>query len=255
MGLQFGIHEVANLNIADFATNKPFIYADYASVSSNEVSATTDEMRGGQGNFLLSTVTHTKKSDFKVTLPATDLKLLAMLAGDTLNSSAPDVFNREVLTVTGGKVTLTETPISGTLFVNELDGVRDIGVEYTSNATPVGQEYSLSGKDLTFDASANGKEMVIFYQYAQPTDAQTLTLTANKFPKAVTIYADAIWNDMETETNKAVKVIAYKAKPQSNFTITMSSTAFTTLELTFDLLGLVDNATGDIKYVDYIVLP
>jgi hypothetical protein len=105
MGLQFGIHEVANLNIADFATNKPFIFADYAEVSSNEVSATTDELRGGQGNFLITTANHTKKSDLKVTLPAVDLKMLAMLAGSDLATAAGNAFQREVKTVTGGKIT------------------------------------------------------------------------------------------------------------------------------------------------------
>lgn len=256
MGLQYSIHEVANLSIADFATNKPFVYADYAQVSSNDVSATTDELRGGQGNFLLQTATHTKKGDLKVTLPAIDLKMLAMLAGDDLATHNANAFQREVLTITAGAVSLSQTPIDGTLFVNELDGTRDIGTEYTkTSSAPTGTQYSITGKNLTFDTTKNGTELVVFYQYAAPVGATTITLTANKFPKAVTIYADAIWNDMESETDKGVKVIAYKCKPQSNFTITMDSTKFSDLQLTFDLLGMFDATTGDIKYIDYIVLP
>jgi hypothetical protein len=256
MGLQYSIHEVCNLQFNTFADNKPFLYADYAQISTNDVSATTDNLVGGQGNYTLDVHSHTKKSDMKITLPVIDLKFLAMMAGDDLAANVSNAFNREVLTVANGKVTLAQTPIDGTLFVNELQGIRDIGEEYSKvESAPTGQEYSITGKDLTFDSTENGKKVVVFYQYAAPTGAQTVSITANKFPKAFTIYADGIWNDMETQTNKAVKIIVYKAIPQSNFSITMDSTKYSDLQLTFDLMAIKDNTTGDLKYIDYIVLP
>jgi hypothetical protein len=255
MGLQFGIKEVCNLSFVDYATKKPILYADYAEVSSNETSGENTELRGGQGNGLITTWSHTKKSDFKVTLPVVDLKMLALLAGDDLATGAANVFQREVLTVAAGKVTLAQTPIDGSLFVNALVGVRDIGTEYTKAASaPTGQQFSITAKDITFNATENGKQVVVFYQFASQPTTQTLSIKSNKFPQAVSIYGDGIWKDLETETDKAVKVIAFKAKPQSNFTITMSATDPTKLEITFDLFGEKDNVTGDTKYIDYVLL-
>lgn len=256
MGLQYSIHEVANLQFNTFSDNKPFLYADYAQISTNDISGTSDQLVGGQGNYTLDVHSHTKKSDMKITLPVIDLKFLAMMFGSDLAEAAGNAFQREVLTVTGGKATVAQTPIAGTLFVNELQGIRDLGTEYTLTASaPTGQEYSLSGKDLTFASSEENKTVVVFYQYAAPTGSQTITLTANKFPKAFTIYADGIWNDMETETNKAVKIIVFKAIPQTNFSITMDSTKYSDFQLTFDLMAIKDNTTGNLKYIDYIVLP
>jgi hypothetical protein len=256
MGLQYGIHEVCNLNIVDFASKKPLLYADYAEVSSNETTGETTTMTGGIGMGVITTRSHSKKSNLKVTLPAIDLKMLAILAGDDIAEGAANAFQREVLTVSGGKVTLAQTPLDGTLFVNELTGLRDIGAEYTEAASaPTGQQYSISAKDITFDATENGKQVVVFYQYTTQTGAQTISIKSNKFAKAVTIYGDGVWSDLETETDKAIKVVAYKAKPQPNFTLSMAGTEFSKLEMTFDLFTVKDQATGDLKYIDYIVLP
>lgn len=255
MGLQYGIKEVCNFFVSDFATNKPILYADYAEVSSNENSAERTDMRGGQGNYKITSWDHTKDSKLQVTLPTVDLKMLALLAGEDLAIAAQNVFKREVLTIASNKVTLAETPIDGTIFVFQLQGLRDHGQEYTKVASaPTANQFTVSSKDLTFNASENNKTVVVYYQYATPATAQTVSIKANKFPKAVKIAMDGIWRDLETETDKAVKINVFKAKAQPNFTLTMSSTDYTKLEITFDLFAVKDNTTGDFKYIDYVVL-
>lgn len=256
MGLQFGIKEVCNLALSDFANNKPILFADYAEVSSNENSAERTDMRAGQGNYKITSWDHSKDSKLNVTLPQVDLKMLALLAGEDLAVAAQNTFKREVLTVAAGKVTLQETPLDTNLiFVNQLSGIRDLGQEYTKVASaPTATQFTSTAKDITFAASENGKTVVVFYQYATASTAQTVSIKANKFPKAVKITMDGIWRDLETELDKAVKVNVFKAKPQPNFTLTMSSTDYTKLEIVFDLYAVKDNATGDFKYIDYIVL-
>lgn len=251
MGLQFGIKEVYNLTIVDFATNKPFIYIDYAEATTNENSAERTSLRGGQGYYKLMDFDHSKESTLQLTVPLVDIKLLAMLAGDELVEGATDVFKREELEVVdnGGslEITLSETPIDGTVVVNKLEGLRDYGDEVTVSSV-TGKTVTLSGGTVS-----EGDKVIVFYQYSSPATTKKFSITANKFPKAVKIFGDGLWRDQETETDKAVKMTVHKARPQANFTLTTSGSDATTLELTFDLYP-IKNANGDMVYIDYIVL-
>jgi hypothetical protein len=251
MSLQFGIKEVYNLNIADFTTNKPFIYVDYAEAATNENSGERTDLRGGQGYYKLLGFDHTKDSTLSLTLPLVDLKMLALLAGEDLAEGAADVYKREELTVQGDAtngyyVTASETVISGTAVVNHLEGERDYGDEVTVGSVS-GSTINLSGTVVAGDV------VTAFYQYASPTTAKKISIKANKFPKTVKIYGDGLWRDQVTETDKAVKLTVHKAKPQLNYTLTTSSADATTLEITFDMYALKD-ADGDMSYMDYVIL-
>jgi hypothetical protein len=255
MGLQYGIKEVLNGTVVDFTTKQPILYFDYASASSNDTATERLFLEGGQGNFRLMSFDHTKTSTFKLTLPLVDLKMLALLAGEDLAIEASNVFKREVLTVTTGKVTVSETPLDpNTITVNALQGTRDFGTAYTKAASaPTGQQFSITSKDITFAATENGKQVVVFYQYATQPTAQKISIKANKFPKAVSIFGDGLFQNQELEVSQAVKVNVYKAKPKGNFNLTMSSSAATTLEIEFDVFAILD-ANGNYSYIDYIIL-
>lgn len=249
MGLQFGIKEVYNLTIVDFATNKPFIYIDYAEATTNENTAERTSLRGGQGYYKLMDFDHSKDSTFQLTVPLVDVKLLAMLAGDDLAEGATDVFKREELEVVDNagslEITLSETPIDGTVVINKLKGLRDFGTEVTVS--------SIKGKKVVLTGATAGEKVVAFYQYSSPAAAKKFSIKANKFPKTVKIFGDGLWRDQETNTDKAVKMTIHKAKPQPNFTLTTSGSEATTLEITFDMYPIKD-ADGDMTYIDYVVL-
>lgn len=248
MSLQFGIKEVYNVNIADFTTNKPFIYVDYAEASSQENSGERTDLRGGQGNYKLLGFDHTKDSTLQLTLPLVDLKMLALLAGEDLAEGAADVYKREELTVVDNagalQVTLSDTAVSTPVF-NELDGDRDYGVEVSATLS--------SGSTYTLTGVAAGDVVTAFYQYSSPTTSKKISIKANKFPKTVKIYGDGLWRDQVTETDKVVKMTVHKAKPQLNYTLTTSSSDATTLEVTFDMYALKDS-DGDMTYIDYVIV-
>ncbi|OAO82581.1 hypothetical protein [Anoxybacillus flavithermus] len=252
MGLQFGIKEVYNLNIVDFATNKPFIYVDYAEATTNENTAERTSLKGGQGYYKLMDFDHSKESTLKLTVPLVDIKLLAMLAGDDLVEGATSVFKREELTVTyledNMGIILSETPIdedTDTVVVHKLEGLRDYGKEVTVS--------NVEGKNVELTGVDDGEKVVVFYQYSSPATAKKFSIKANKFPKTVKIFGDGLWRDQETGMDKAVKMMIHKAKPQANFTLTTSGSDVTTLEITFDLYPIKD-ADGDMSYIDYVVL-
>lgn len=254
MGLQYAIKEVYNVTFWDFATNKPFAYVDYATAGTNEVASENTPVRGGQGNGLITTFHHTKTSTFNLSVPLVDLKLLALLGGDDMVTGAQSVYKREEFTITGGTVTLSQTPVTDSQVVFALTGTRDLGQEYTKVPSgPTGNQYSISGSTLTFNASENGKKIVVWYQYTTAATANKVAIKANKFPKTVKITAEGLWRDVETDTDKVVAVTVHKAKPAPNFTLTTSSTDVTTLDMQFEMYT-VKAANGDQQYIDYVVL-
>lgn len=254
MGLQYGIKEVFKLTFWDFVTGKPFAYADYAQVTNNEITAERIDLRGGRGNSKIMSFDHTKNSVLTLNLPLVDLNLLSLLGSEDLVTGAANVYKREELTITAGAAVIAETPIDGSVVVYELAGLRDNGQEYTNVASaPAGNQFSITGKNMTFDVTKNGEKIVVWYQYATPTTAQKISIRPDKFPKTVKITGESIWRNQEDDTDTAVFVTIYKAKAQNNFTLTMSATAATTLELKFDMYEFVDTS-GKKDYIDYVVL-
>lgn len=254
MGLQYGIKEVLNAQIVDYATGAPITYVDYAETSNQVSKAVRTDIRGGVGGYKLMSFDSQKDLNFQLTVPLVDLNLMSMIAGDSLQSSvAANVFQREVLTVDAShSVTLTQTPI-GTPSVYTLTGIRDNGTSFTvTGSAPTTGQFQITGKAVTFFTDvAQGTQIVVLYQYAT-TNSKKFSIKANKFPKTVAIHADAIFRNQETDTDQAVKILIYKARPKSDFTITMDMANPTKLQMDFDLYPVDQN--GDKVYIDYVLL-
>lgn len=254
---QYGIKEVLNLSIVDYGTQNPILYSDYATVTTNALTMQRLDLRGGQGAYKIMSFDYQRDSTMTIEMPLVDPKMLAILGGDPAVIGAQNVFKREVLKVSGGTATLSASPVNGTLTVFNLVGLRENGTQLTVGtpaSTP--NTYSISGTTVTVNSTSNpdGSSIVCWYQYAAPTTTTKISISANKFPQAVTIFGDGLWRDNLDETDKVVKVKAYKARPKGNFTFTMDSTKATTLQMEFDLFGVTDPTSGRIQYIDYILL-
>lgn len=254
MSNQIGIKEVLNLQIMDFATGDPLTYIDYATTSEIDNTGTRIDISGGQGNYRLLSFDHSKISTMKLDLPLVDMEFLATMMGDTVATGAQNLFQRDVLTVSAGAATLTQTPVAGTnISVFYLQGTRDNGTALTSTASsPTAGQYSITGKDLTFNTGDNGKQVVVWYQYASPTTTTKFSMKANKFVKPIKIVGNGIVRDQVDGTDKAAVITIYNARIQPNFNLAMSATAATTLQLVLDMYAVPQN--GDLVYYDVVFL-
>jgi hypothetical protein len=246
MGLQYGIKEVLDTNILDFKTKKPLAFIDYATASTNENTGERLDLTGGRGNAKQMSFDHSKASTFQLTVPLVDLNLLSILTGDDVQTGVGEIFKREVLTVTNEaevlSVTLSKVPV-GTVSIFKLEGLRDAGAEVT---------HTVTGQKATITTGAlEGDEVIAFYQYAAPATSKKISVKTTKFPKAVEIFGLGLARNQEDEQDYPCHVHVFKARPQNNFTFTMSGTEATNLELTFDLYEVKD-ANGEGQYIDYI---
>jgi hypothetical protein len=199
-------------------------------------------------NYKLVSFDHTKSMTMKTSLPLVDLEFVALLTGKDMSTGAVNVPKREVLTVDGSnQVSLTATPVSGTLNIYLLSNDRDNGTEQTSGTPATTQnEYSISGTTVTLNATTAPEDtkVVCSYDYSAPATTRTMTFTADKFPGYFRINGSGLVTDQVTGETFYTIFDIKKAKPKNNFTITMMSTDATKLDIEFDMYA-VDTTNDD----------
>jgi len=241
----YGLREVCDLTFFDLTTNKPFLYMDYALTSTNEHSADTTYATGGKGNPRRLAFDGNRQSTLTISTQIIDFRIIALLAGAEVEKGTTNVFKREVLTAvddTGSvKITLSETPVNGTVTVFPLSSDAVAGEE---------EDITVTGSDVTITTGTAGTQYVAYYQFESDSNAEKISFKARNFPKYCRIVGDTLIKNEATGENEPFQMIAHKAKPQSNFTLTMASEGDpTTLELTFDLFA---DASADDEFISYV---
>jgi hypothetical protein len=245
MSKQFAIKEVLDYTVRDYATKDPVFFVDYASSVGVESASERLNISGGAGNYTLASFDHTKTAKFTSTLPLVDLSLIGNITGKSVVIGATTVSKRELLYADAtNKITLSETPIAGTIKLYLLEGERDHGEEQTVG-TPASSpnSYSISGSAITLNATTapEGTGLVAYYDYTSEATARKITLTADKFPAYVTVTGTGLWHDQVAGEDVAVQFQIKKAKVQPNFTLTMAASQATTLDLTYDMFAVQEN--------------
>ena len=81
--------------------------------SSINISVSSEEIRGGEGAKLVGKYFHSSNFTLNMTDPLLDLKYIAAQVGSNITEDADGTaFKTEKLQISGGKVTLTETPVA-----------------------------------------------------------------------------------------------------------------------------------------------
>ena len=242
----YGLREVADLTFFDLTENKPFLYMDYALTSTNEHSADTTYATGGKGNPRRLAFDGNRQSTLTISTQIIDFRLISLLAGADVEEGATNIFKREVLTAkadTGGvKIKLSKTPVEGTITVFPL-------VDDAVAGKAVGN-IEVNGNFVTITGGTDDTQYVAYYQFQSDGNAEKISFKAKNFPKYCRIVGDTLIKNEATGVNEPFQMIAHKAKPQANFTLTMASEGDpTTLEMTFDLFA---DASVDDEFISYI---
>lgn len=243
----YGLREVADLTFFDLTTNKPFLYMDYALTSTNEHSADTTYATGGKGNPRRLAFDGNRQSTLTISTQIIDFRIIALLAGADVEKGAINVFKREVLTAVDDtdtvKITLSETPVTGTVTVFPLSSDAVAGEE---------EDITVTDSDVTITDGTAGAQYVAYYQFESDSNAEKISFKAKNFPKYCRIVGDTLIKNEATGVNEPFQMVANKAKPQANFTLTMASEGDpTTLEMTFDLFADVSVDDEFISYIKY----
>lgn len=260
MSNTFAIKEVMDYTVSRYSSTgvgDALFTVDYASSSTINTTSERLPIRGGQGNFKILDLDHTKDCTFESMLPIVDTKALAAKLGVDVTEGATTAPKKEVKTAdASNKITLASTPASGTLKVYLVTNERDISTEQTAG-TPasVVNEYSISGTEITLNATTapEGTKFMVLYDYTTGSSAQNIKITATDFPNFITITGTGLVDDDQAGQKIPVTFKIHKAKVKPEFALTMASTAATELDFTCDCYTVI-NSAGDREYIDIVKL-
>lgn len=235
----YGIKDAANLTVINKSTGKVFLYTPYANTTTNEWTS-SQTYANAKGSRAIRW-DHDKQSTLVVNMEVFDLKWLAMLAGSNWETGAADIFKREVLVASSGKLTLAAAPKAGSLSVYKLavDNVSHGDEQLPGTPATDEDTYSISAQELTLNAASapDGAKFVVYYQTASAATASKISFKAEKYPESYEIIADAMIRSKETGVDEYVQMRFGNTRPIPNFTITMDAANVSSLEITFDVFA------------------
>lgn len=215
---------------------KVFVFADYATVSTNEW--TSEQVYAKSKNVNAIRWDYGRASTLKAEMEIFDLKWIAMLFGSEFIDGAKDILKREVLTINGGKATLSGTPKTGSLSVYKLDddALTNLDELTLSDSTATTGKYTISEKEISVFATdfPDGSQIAVYY-LESVEKAKTLTINADKYPENFEIFANTQIRNTAGD-DEFVQIHYLNVKPKSTFTLTLDAANITKLSIEFDLL-------------------
>ena len=262
MSNTFAIKEVMDFTVEKYSPTgrgEMLFYVDYAGSTSVQTTAERLNIRGGQGNFKILDIDHTKDTMFNSMLPIVDVKALATKLGVDVVTGATRASKTEVLVVgatPANGVVLSATPLANTLKIHKLLFERDLGAEQTAG-TPASVEntYSIADKTVTLNATTApvGTKFLVSYEYTSGVNAQNIKITASDFPNFITIRGTGLVDDDQEGQKIPVSFIIHKAKVQQEFELTMEGTSATELAFNCDCYTIL-NTAGTREYCSITIL-
>lgn len=220
----FANREVQNLIFVDYQTNKEFLYCDFANATATDVTGDVTFAYGGWGRPQRVAFNGAKTGTLKIETQMQSAKLYSLITGSDIDKTTEWLKREELTANSEGQLTLSGTPLANTVNVYAIDD--DCGTRI---------EGEVSGKNITGTGITADKTYVVYYQMTL-NNVQSLKVKSTVFPKAFKIYGDT-WSRTDKEVIISQKMIAYKAQPQTSFSISNSNSGEpATVTLTFDLL-------------------
>lgn len=233
--------EVCDLIFVDYATKKPFLNLDFANVSTTELTGESVFAYGGKGHPKRVQFAGERGGTITIETQIQTVKLWQLITGGEISNTAKFVTRVEtVVGADGAAITLTDTPVAGTVVVYKADD--DCGIELPCTVT---------GSTVTLTtALTDGDKVIVYYMKEVTSGVQRINIKSTSFPKNFIVYGDTI---MKTEDDEILpyKITAYKCAPQSNMSLSFSNTGDPgSLTITCDLMADGDDNMLDLTLIE-----
>ena len=232
--------EVCDLIFVDYATKKPFLNLDFANVTTTELTGESVFAYGGKGHPKRVQFAGERGGTITIETQIQTVKLWQLITGGEVTKSAKFVTRVETTVGSGGTaITLTDTPVSGSVVVYKADD--DCGTELAC---------SVDSTTVTLNSAlTEGDKVIVYYMKEVTNKVQRINIKSTSFPKNFIVYGDTI---MKTEDDEVLpyKLTAYKVAPQSNMSLSFSNNGDPgSITITCDLM-----ADGDDNILDLVLI-
>lgn len=233
--------EVCDLIFVDYATKKPFLNLDFANVSTTELTGESVFAYGGKGHPKRVQFAGERGGTITIETQIQTVKLWQLITGGEISNTAKFVTRVEtVVGADGAAITLTDSPVAGTVVVYKADD--DCGTELPC---------TVAGSSVTLTtALTDGDKVIVYYMKEVTSGVQRINIKSTSFPKNFIVYGDTI---MKTEDDEILpyKITAYKCAPQSNMSLSFSNTGDPgSLTITCDLMADGDDNMLDLTLIE-----
>lgn len=211
----FIIRGVDSLIVKDYETQNAIDIVKHLKTAGLENTGEVVSVTGDKGNRKIHTYTGSKASKITFTNATNNLNFLKMQTGSEIVEGSKDVEITEVHKITSNKITLTKT-IKG-----DPIGVFVDGKKFTkAGSSATSSTYTISGQDITFEASQTGTVTTAFYSTI--TNAQTIQQNSDSESATVSLAATLLLQDVKTKKGYLGVLSAKSAKLEENFNLNAS---------------------------------
>ena len=215
----------ANIQLRKYSDKSLFAYIDYVNSVSVELSSNRVYATGGDSGARQVGFDDPIEGTLKLSTQIVPIEFVALACSPDGVEEGGEIGIREKLTLATSKLTLSKTPVAGTLYVFKE------GEDITS--TPAAT--TATGTSVTISDGTEGDVYIAYYIVASE-EAKSATFSNAKTPGCYIVYGDTVWKDTN-DTISAEHFKAYKAMPQKAFSITYQGSGDPlTFEMTFDLM-------------------
>lgn len=233
--------EVADLIFVDYSTKKPFLNLDFANVTTTELTGENVYAYGGKGHPKKVSFSGERGGTLTIETQIQTVKLWQLITGGEVSKTAK-FMTREELAVTGSgaTVTLSETPIKGSVVIFKADDDCGTSLAITGDSTAITLTSALS----------DGDKVIAYYLKEVSSNVERINIKSTSFPKNFIVYGDTI---MKTEDDEVLpyKFTAYKVAPQSNMSLSYSNNGEPgSITITCDLMADEDDNMLDLTLIE-----
>lgn len=225
--------QCCDLDIRDYKTKAPWMYADFCNTTTMGFSSdATYAMKKGAKCIKFD---NPLDGTIAMTFQVHPFKVYAMLSDGEIETSAVIARKENIKATESGKLTLTNIPVAGTVFVYAEDDFGGVAIE----GTVADKEFTAATADeIVLDTT-----YVVGYLEEKTSGVQKVSFNNKKVPKDFYIQMSTLDKNEQGELIP-MRITAYKASPQRSLDLSFSSEG-DPAEITITCDCLVDE-NGDV---------
>lgn len=218
---RFGVKEVCDITFYDM-NNVPVLYLDTLKLTNLTNEAERTYVRGGRSNSVLMAFDYNRTATFEISDALLNPKTVSLQSGVELSTATQNIHKREVLTVEGGVLTLSETPTDTIRVYASPNGYEQEGTPETFAPTAV--VVGTGGEATIAPATpVEGERYVVYYMFASGDNTEMMTIRSDAFSGTYKIVGDTVVTNYETKEIESFQIIIHSARINSAFEITMEA--------------------------------
>lgn len=204
--------QCCDLDIRDYKTKTPWMYADFCNTTTMGFSS--DAVYAMKKGARCIKFDNPLEGTIAMTFQVHPFRVYAMLSDGEIETSAVITRKETVKAITAGSLTLTNTPVAGTVFIYDVDDFGGKAIE----GTVVDKVFTAT----TDTDIAAGTSYAIGYLELKSDGVKKVSFNNKKIPKDFHIQMSTLDKNEQGEL-VPMRITAYKASPQRSLDLSFSS--------------------------------